>query len=63
MPRPAVLSGLARMDRLSSWLARSPNPVPRYTHTEVIIGSAIMLGILLVIALVVLAIIWSRRGR
>jgi hypothetical protein len=37
--------------------------LPRYDHTAAVVASAIMPGILLAIALVVLAIMRGRRGR
>jgi hypothetical protein len=59
---PALLIDLVGVNRLGRRLTLSPT-LPRYDHTEVVVGSTIMLGILLVVALVALAIIWSRRGR
>jgi hypothetical protein len=45
------------------WLATESVPLPRYSHTAAMVGSAILLVTVLVIAGGTLLIIWDRRGR
>jgi hypothetical protein len=48
---------------LVAWLATESVPLPRYGHTAAMVGSAILLVTVVVIAGVTLLIIWGRRGR
>jgi len=47
---------------LDKWLATGPNYIPRYTHTQEIIGTTI-LATVVVTVVVTFIIIQCRRGR
>ena len=39
------------------------SPVPRYSHHAVLIGTTVLLVTIAVITMVVLVLLWGRRGR
>jgi hypothetical protein len=47
---------------LDQWLAAEPGYIPRYSHTEQVIGTTILAAIV-VVAVVAFIIVWCRRGR
>lgn len=49
--------------RHDEWSVLASTPVPDYSHHAVVIGSTILLVMIALIALVVVFIIWGRRGR
>lgn len=48
---------------LERWLAVEPGHLPSYGHTAVVVGTVIILTVIVLIALGVLVLAWSRRGR
>jgi hypothetical protein len=48
---------------LDRWLAVESPHLPQYSHHAQMIGSVILLLTIAVIAVVVLVVLWGRRGR
>jgi len=60
-PHPVIAARAAGL--VERWSAAQPTPLPHYSHTQALIGGAIILVVIAVIALSTLITVRGRRGR